>query len=86
MSQTVTPIGEHRLEHRLDGATAAATEMLAALGVPSTRTTSRTPRAAWCTPTPSCSARPVRDDHLPQPSSSTTARARAPDIPARSLC
>ncbi len=34
MSQTVTPIEEHRRDHRLEDATAAATEMLAALGVP----------------------------------------------------
>src|SRR5689334_24967120 len=34
MSQTVTPILEHRLDHQLERATAAATEMLAALGVP----------------------------------------------------
>jgi GTP cyclohydrolase I len=34
MSQTVTPMDELRLEHRLEAATAAAREMLAALGVP----------------------------------------------------
>jgi len=34
MSQTVTPIREHRLDLQLETATAAAAEMLAALGVP----------------------------------------------------
>ena len=34
MTQTVTPLREHRTEPRLDAATAAAREMLVALGVP----------------------------------------------------